>query len=160
MSDLEFLNVELPQLLKKLETDSKPVCGVMSAQHMVEHLSGVVLISNGRFDAPGMYDEAKLNKNKVHIIDNRNRLKKNTKAPALPDEPIPLRFTSLQEAIIKLDASLKKFQQYFTENPSASRMHPAFGPLNYEEWTYFHVIHSQYHLCQFGLFEGGAAERT
>ena len=159
MDDLLFLNKELPQLLTKLEADTKPVWGVMSAQHMVEHLSGVVLISNGRFDAPAMYEEERLIKNRNYIIDNRNRLKKNNKATILPEEPLPLRFASLAEAITKLDSALKIFHQFYSEHPGASRMHPAFGPLNYEQWTYFHFIHAQYHLCQFGLYEGGAAER-
>lgn len=160
MNDLEFLNYEFPRLIKKLSADTKPEWGVMSAQHMVEHLGGVVLISNGRFDAPAMYEEDRLNKNRAYIIDNRNKLKKNTKSPALPEEPLPLRFTSLEEAISKLDTALKTFHQYYAEKPGITRMHPAFGPLNYEQWVYFHAIHAQYHLSQFGLYEGGAAERV
>jgi hypothetical protein len=43
-------------------------------------------------------------------------------------------------------------------NPESEQMHPAFGMLNFEDWVYFHSIHAQYHLDQFGLYEGGARE--
>jgi hypothetical protein len=156
MNHTHFLKKELPVLLEGLQSTAEPKWGIMSAQHMVEHLSGVILISNGRFDAPAMYDEERLAKNHDFIIKEQNRIKRNTKAPILPEEPLPLRFGSLAEAKEKLLKTLDTFFAHFEANPDAKFMHPAFGLLNFEEWTYFHGIHTQYHLDQFGLYEGGA----
>jgi hydroxymethylglutaryl-CoA reductase len=125
---------------------------------MLEHLSGVILISNGRFEAPPMYDDEKLQRNYGYIIQAQNRLKRNTKAPILPEKPLPLRFGSMAEAKEKLLQTLNAFFSYYEQHPDAKHMHPAFGLLNFEEWAYFHAIHAQYHLDQFGLFEGGALE--
>jgi len=158
MNHTHFLNKELPVILESLHSTAEPKWGRMSAQHMVEHLSGVIMISNGRFEAPAMYEEEKLAKNYNFIIKEQNRLKRNTKAPILPEEPLPLRFTSLDEAKEKLLKTLDSFFTYYESNPEAKQMHPAFGMLNFEEWTYFHSIHTQYHLDQFGLFEGGAKD--
>ena len=156
MNHTHFLKKELPVLLEGLHSTAEPKWGIMSAQHMVEHLSGVILISNGRFDEPAMYDEERLAKNHDFIIKEQNRIKRNTKAPILPEEPLPLRFGSLAEAKEKLLKTLDTFFAHFEANPDAKFMHPAFGLLNFEEWTYFHGIHTQYHLDQFGLYEGGA----
>jgi hypothetical protein len=156
MNHTNFLQKELPQLLEGLHATAEPKWGRMSAQHMIEHLSGIILISNGRFEAPAMYEEEKLAKNYDYIIKEQNRIKRNTKAPILPEEPLPLRFGSLDEAKEKLLKNLDSFFAHFVANPDVKYMHPAFGLLNFEEWTYFHGIHTQYHLDQFGLFEGGA----
>jgi hydroxymethylglutaryl-CoA reductase len=157
MNNEQFLKEEFPAILEKLAADDQPVWGKMSAQQMVEHLSGVILISNGRFEAPAMYEEEKLKRNYSFIIEAKNRLKRNTKAPILPAEPMPLRFASLAEAKEKLLQTVNSFFSYYNANPEAKQMHPAFGMLNFEEWTYFHTIHSQYHLEQFSLYEGGAS---
>lgn len=157
MNTVQFLKAEFPALLDKLKSDDKPNWGIMGPQHMVEHLSGVIMISNGRFEAPAMYETEKLQRNYDYIIKGQNRLKRNTKAPILPDEPLPLRFGSLSEAKEKLLKSLDSFFTHHESNPGKKYMHPAFGLLNFEEWAYFHAIHCQYHLDQFGLYEGGAA---
>jgi hypothetical protein len=158
VDNIDFLKVELPALLKKLGASDEPKWGLMSAQHMVEHLSGVIMISNGRFEAPAMYDIEKLEKNYNYIIKEKNRLKRNTKAPILPEKPLPLRFASLDEAKEKLQKSIDSFFVFYEMNPESEQMHPAFGMLNFEDWVYFHSIHAQYHLDQFGLYEGGARE--
>jgi hydroxymethylglutaryl-CoA reductase len=158
MNYIDFLRKELPVLLEGLHATAEPKWGMMSAQHMIEHLSGVILISNGRFEAPAMYDEEKLSKNYNYIILGQNRLKRNTKAPILPEEPLPLRFGSLAEAKEKLLKTIDSFFKFYAENQESKQMHPAFGLLNFEDWVYFHCIHIQYHLDQFGLCEGGARE--
>ena len=156
MNSIQFLKEEFPLRLQQLSEDSKAVWGVMSPQHTVEHLSGVILISDGRFPVEAMYEPEKLERNYTFIIKGKNRLRRNTKAPVLPPEPLPLRFASLTEAKDKLLATLDKFFAYYEANPEAKHMHPAFGMLNFEDWAYFHAIHCQYHLAQFGLYEGGA----
>ncbi len=158
MDCTKFLKSELPLLLSELQSTAAPKWGLMSAQHMIEHLSGVIMISNGRFEAPAMYEEERLSKNYSYIIKEQNRIKRNTKAPILPENPLPLRFATLAEAKEKLLKSIDSFFAFYEANPDTKQMHPAFGLLNFEEWTYFHCIHTQYHLDQFGLFEGGARE--
>lgn len=154
--DIEFLKTELWLLLAELKADTPAKWGKMGAQHMVEHLGSTSIISYGRFNAPAMYDEEKLKRNYAYIIQGRRRLKQSTNAPILPAEPLPLRFDSLEKAIEKLKGLVHDFLAHFEAHPNAKYMHPAFGMLNFEEWAYFHAMHAQYHLDQFGLYEGGA----
>ena len=156
----QFLQEEFWTLLNQINENDKPQWGLMSAQHMVEHLGGLFVISNGTLEVSPMYDEEKLNRNKAYIIDGKKRLIRNTKAPVLPDTLLPLRFASFEEAKQKLKKGMDKFFAYHTDNPGTLIMHPAFGKLNYEEWCYFHEIHNQYHLDQFGKYEGGAFVKT
>jgi oxepin-CoA hydrolase/3-oxo-5,6-dehydrosuberyl-CoA semialdehyde dehydrogenase len=153
--DIIFLKDEFPKLLDQIHPDLEAQWGVMGPQHMVEHLSMVMMISNGRAQASPFYEEEKLQKNYIRIIENKNLLKRNTKAPILPTEAPPLHFKSMEEAKGKLLKNMALFFDHFDENPEIKYMHPAFGMLNFEEWAYFHAIHSKYHLEQFGLYEGG-----
>jgi hydroxymethylglutaryl-CoA reductase len=157
--DIKFLKEELWPKLAELKPDTPAKWGKMGPQHMVEHLGSTTIISYGRFDAPAMYEEEKLKRNYEYIIQGRRRLKQSTNAPVLPEEPLPLRFDSLETAIDKLKKLMDDFLAHFEEHPEAKYMHPAFGLLNFEEWAYFHAMHAQYHLDQFALYEGGALKR-
>ena len=44
-----FFKTDLIDKLKQLEDNQKPLWGIMTPQHMVEHIIGSWLISNGRF---------------------------------------------------------------------------------------------------------------
>lgn len=157
--DIKFLKEELWTKLNELDAKASAKWGKMGPQQMVEHLGSTTIISYGRFDAPTIYEEEKLKQNYSYIIEGRRRLKQSTTAPILPEEPLPLRFESLELAIEKLKKLIEDFLAHFDQNPKAKYMHPAFGMLNFEEWAYFHAMHAQYHLDQFGLYEGGALKK-
>jgi hypothetical protein len=69
----------------------------------------------------------------------------------LPEEPLPLRSGSMDEALAELEREVSSFFDYFSENQQKKTLHPAFGELNFEEWVQLHHKHVKHHLKQFGV---------
>ena len=75
------------------------------------------------------------------------------------EQPLPLRFDSLEEAIKQLEKGVERFYTYFESKPQDYKtMHPSLGALNFEEWQLFHSKHFKYHFSQFELLELGQRE--
>jgi len=81
---------------------------------------------------------------------SEKEFRENTKAPILPEEPLPLRHSTIDEAITDLENQVKNFFTYFNDDPEKKTLHPAFGELNFEEWVQLHHKHVKHHLKQFG----------
>jgi hypothetical protein len=81
---------------------------------------------------------------------SEKEFRENTKAPVLPEEPLPLRYTTMDEAIMDLEKQVNDFFNYFADDPEKKTLHPAFGELNFEEWVQLHHKHVKHHLKQFG----------
>lgn len=153
MSDYQhFLQVELPELLEKLPADRAPKWGQMTAQHMVEHISGTMLISNGRLAWPhpggtewGLANRARL------LAPGFEDYPKNLRVPGVPETPAALRFPDLETAKGKFLGEIARFFTFFNENPEARPVHPLFGEMNFEEWKTVHSVHFKHHFRQFGL---------
>lgn len=150
---LNFIKVEMPQLLQQLKADTPAQWGTMSAQHMIEHLGGSFYIGTGKIPIKPMYDEQRTQQSYNHIIKNRQPFSKGVRVNIVPVEPAPLRFESLEKAIEKLLGAVQLFFVYFEENPDAKLPHPAFGQLNYEDWIVFEAQHTKHHFLQFGLID-------
>lgn len=64
---------------------------------------------------------------------------------------LELRYPNIEEAKVKLVNSFKEFHSYFASNLESKHMHPAFGLLDYREWSAFHDKHFKHHFGQFGV---------
>ncbi|MBN7811802.1 DUF1569 domain-containing protein [Algoriphagus sp. H41] len=138
--------------LQKLASDSPAQFGVMSPQHMVEHLSLTVKISYDRIKIP----EFEPGKNelvlKQELLYSSIQFPRGIRAPGLGEGALlPLRFSNLNEAKEELLKSLTNYTRYFKENPEARPVHPRFGRLMHGEWEIFHAKHFEHHLRQFGV---------
>lgn len=152
MDPAHFLRHEFPTLLNQLQPDTAPRWGVMSAQHMVEHLSEFIGLSTGAFHFPLAVPEEQVPQFRAFLFSDK-AFRENTKAPAsvLGDDPRPLRFASLTEALADLQATLESYFLYLENHPDETRLHPAFGSLNAGEWLILHYKHTTHHARQFGL---------
>ncbi|MCP4442429.1 MAG: DinB family protein [Aureispira sp.] len=150
---LNFIKTEIPQLLNQLQADTPAQWGVMSAQHMVEHLGGSFLLGTGRFPVKPMYNEEKTQRSYDYIIKARQPFMKGVKINMVPVEPAPYRFASLEEAKEKLLNAVQQFFDYFEQNPDAKLPHPAFGSLDYADFIVFEAQHAKHHFLQFGLID-------
>jgi len=138
--------------LNQLQPDTKPIFGLMTAQHMIEHLALVVTLSNGKTPVQLQISREKSEKIKSAIIYTEKELPVGFKVPLLPQEELlPLRHIDLQTAIKNLMKELSDFQKYFELNPDAKFEHPVMGELNFKEWVVFHNKHFTHHFKQFGL---------
>ena len=147
-----FLKNDLISLLKKLHGDEKGKWGKMNAQQMTEHLAGFFKVSTNKIHFPLTTPAEHLPKYKEFLLSDKE-FRENTKAPVLPEEPLPLQYATMQEAIDDLTNSVDDFFAFFKDDPSRTTLHPAFGELNFNEWVQLHHKHVTHHLKQFGLIK-------
>jgi hypothetical protein len=146
-------SVQLTALAKNLDQitpDTAPLWGEMTAQHMVEHLTSALRLSNGDITIEQFSEEKKIPALRAFLMSDRP-MPRNFKSPANGDGLPLLKHPDLEKAIASLFKALARFHQYHETNPGAKPVNPVFGPLSYEEWIHFHLKHFQHHLTQFGL---------
>ena len=149
---LAFISNKLIVLLNDLPAVAVGKWGKMNGQQMVEHLSGFFKVSTGKLKFPLVTPIDHLPKYIEFLYSNKD-FRENTKAPILPEEPLPIRFTNIKESLAELEEEVKTFNDIFLKNETLITQHPVFGNLNYEEWVLLHYKHVTHHLRQFGLLK-------
>lgn len=147
---LNFLSTEFIPLLDNLPAEAAGKWGKMNGQQMVEHLSGFFKVSTGKIKFPLVTPAEHLPKYKEFLLSDKE-FRENTRALVLPEEPLPVRFANMQEAINDLGNEIKEFIRLYCSNEQLTVMHPVFGELNFDEWVLLHYKHVTHHLRQFGL---------
>jgi hypothetical protein len=142
--------IEKINLFTKLKENQKPLWGKMTPQHMVEHLNKAIQASINEIYLNVFTEERKIPAIKKLFLGERP-LPKEFMNPAIGPDLLPLEFTDLNSAIKELEKVIKRYDQFFTDNPLIKTPHPVFGHLIKEEWDIFHQKHFTYHLAQFGL---------
>lgn len=137
--------------LQNLKPDSPAQFGIMTAQHMAEHLILTVKISYGRIQIPEFEPNEKQLAQKQALIYTGIPFPKGVMAPGLNDQILPLRYPDLQSAKEELLKSIDSYHSLFQANPEVKTMHPRFGKLTYPEWEIFHPKHFEHHFGQFGI---------
>lgn len=140
----------LLQRLNQLHTTTAAQFGILTPQHMVEHLILTVKLAAGRIPIPEFVPNQKQLAQKQALLFTDIPFPKGVKAPGLPDTLLDLRFPDLETAKAELVKSWDAYQLLFKENPTKQTFHPGFGLLNFGEWERFHAKHMDHHLSQFG----------
>lgn len=135
----------------KLVSDTSASFGIMTPQHMLEHLTLTVKISYGRIKLPDFEPSEKQLAQKQALIYTDIEFPKGLKAPGIGEKLLDLRYQNLETAKTELLKSIEDYNSHFIEFHRDETIHPRFGKLNYEEWEKFHSKHFQHHLTQFGL---------
>ncbi len=146
----DFIYREFIPLLKNIDSNATPNWGKMNTQQMVEHVAGFFRVSTNKMHFKLVTPEEHLPKYKEFLLCDKE-FRENTKAPMLPEEPFPVRFSNLEEAIQQLEIEIKDFVLYFEKDPELKTQHPVFGDLNFEEWVLLHYKHVVHHARQFSL---------
>ncbi len=147
---IEFL--ELSNKINQLNKSDKPAWGIMTPQHMVEHLILAVRSGNSNLEVECFNLEEKLPTLKRFLMSDRE-LPKGFQNPLLGEGLEELIFTSLEEAKENLKMEIELHLSYFEKNPALTVMNATFGLLNFDEWNQFHKKHFEHHLRQFQLIE-------
>ena len=149
---LNFIKNDFIKKLNGLTPGSVSKWGKMNAQQMVEHISGFFRVSTNKLHFPLATPPEQLPKFKEFLRSDKE-FRENTKAPVLPEEPVPVQFASFEDALNDLEKELNDFLRQFAANPGLTTQHPVFGDLNFEEWVLLHYKHVIHHAKQFGLIE-------
>lgn len=146
----DYLSKEITLLINGLTPSSKPKWGIMTPQHMLEHLEGSFKISNGEIKLDKLrVDESELG-DKIKYLMSDSPMGKNIiigKEQKLTD----LKYTSFDEAKVNFFKILINFFAHHDKDKEVVYLHPAFGNLNYIGWLQFHAKHVKHHFEQFGL---------
>jgi hypothetical protein len=144
-----FLEKQFIPIIQEIDFSSQPRWGKMNAQQMVEHVSAFFKISTYKLKFPLVTPGEHLPKFREFLMSEKE-FRENTKAPVLPEEPLPLHYATKDESITDLEQQVSDFFSYFIDDPEKKTLHPAFGELNFEEWVQLHHKHVKHHLKQFG----------
>ena len=147
----EFLQHKVIPLLRNAHPLTPPKWGKMSFQHMVEHMVLVMKNANGKLQVKDMKTPPEKIQAFQDFIMSDKEFRENTKSPAFPEEPLPLRFNSAEEGINKLETEMKDFFNVYEDTPDLKVRNPVFGDLDYEHAVTLLYKHAQHHLKQFGL---------
>lgn len=148
---LNFENkAELLSKLKSLKVDQQPEWGIMTPQHMVEHLIVTTKISNGGLSVPCKIPAEQIPQYKAFILESYQEMRQGIKANGM-EGLLDLRYASLEASIEKLEEEIDKFNAYFEENPEAKITNPVLAEIGYEDWKTFHKKHFTHHFKQFSL---------
>jgi oxepin-CoA hydrolase/3-oxo-5,6-dehydrosuberyl-CoA semialdehyde dehydrogenase len=137
--------------LENLIEQSERKFGIMSPQHMVEHLILTVKLSYGRIKLPEFEPTEKQLKQKHALIHTDLEFPKGVKAPGLGENLLDLKFPDLNSAKSELVKSINDYLVFFGNNPNELTIHLRFGKLTFSEWELFHEKHFEHHLGQFGV---------
>ncbi len=140
----------LLQRIQHLSLQSEAKFGILTPQHMVEHLILTLKMSAGRIPIPEIVPTEKQLARKQALLFTDLPFPQGIKAPGLPDTLLDLRYPDLETAKSELIKSFDAYQLLFQENLTKHTPHPGFGLLNFEEWQRFHAKHMDHHLGQFG----------
>ena len=148
----DFIQTRMFLLLGNLQPGATGKWGRMTGQQMVEHLVFIFGASSGKVKTTLLIPEEFLPK-AVDFLWSEKEFRENTKAPEglIPEEPQPLQYANMPEAITALKREVGYFINYFTTQPGIKVLHPSFGELDYEGWIQLHYKHVTHHLKQFGL---------
>ncbi|MCA4776424.1 hypothetical protein NZD85_03995 [Empedobacter stercoris] len=149
-----FLNFDdkenLISKLKTLKVDQQPEWGIMTPQHMVEHLIVTTKLSNGGLSVPCRIPVEQIPQYKAFLLESDQEMQKGIKANGM-EGLLDLRYPSLEASIEKLEEEIDKFNTYFENNPDAKITNPVLAEIGYEDWKTFHKKHYTHHFKQFGL---------
>ena len=103
-----FLRTRFIACLQQLDPNTPPQWGKMNVHLMIEHLTDVLMVANGKIKMHIVTPAEKLPQYKAFMMSDKP-FKENTKSPVLPEEPLPLRKQTVQAAIGKLQEELIYF---------------------------------------------------
>ncbi len=137
--------------LAKLTEQSTAKWGIMTPQHMVEHLIHGLHSAVNKIKLDVHTPEEHLEKY-TDSLYNYYPFPKNSKTPVLEDGVLAdLEYADLNEAKAKFLEGFDAFELYYKENPEATANNAVFGPLDKDLWDLMNRKHFNHHFEQFSI---------
>ncbi len=151
MRFIEPSKTRIREALDKLTSETEAQWGMMTPQHMVEHLTMTLRNASGELPLEQATPDEKLPKLQQFLY-SEDPMPKEQKVPFMPKEELPeRREPDLETAKEKLLEAWEAFEEHFEKAPEKRTVHPVFGPLDREGWYQVHRKHFTHHFDQFGL---------
>lgn len=149
---VEMTTGQIQKALEKLTEKSKPKWGILTPQHMVEHLEEGYRILSGEIQDFEIATPEKVLE-KVHAsLYNYEKFPRNSHFPTMKkDELEDLKHPDLETAKEKMLEARDNYLNFFKENPEAKLKNMVFGMLNRYDSYLLERKHLNHHFEQFGL---------
>ncbi|MFD2824402.1 phenylacetic acid degradation bifunctional protein PaaZ [Lacinutrix iliipiscaria] len=149
---VEMTEDKIQDCLNKLSEDTKPSWGIMTPQHMIEHLEYTYRIASGEIQDFEVATPENILEKVHNSLYNYKPFPKESHFPQLKKgELADLQYDSLAEAISKFVEARQEYLDYFKEHPEAKLKNLVFGELNKYESYLLERKHLNHHFNQFGL---------
>jgi oxepin-CoA hydrolase/3-oxo-5,6-dehydrosuberyl-CoA semialdehyde dehydrogenase len=143
---------KIDECLSKLSEDAKPQWGIMTPQHMIEHLEHTYKIAAGEIQDFEISTPEKILEKVKNSLWNYDKFPQNSQFPLLEKDTLePLKHENLAVAIEAFKAQRKIYIEFFKEYPDVKLKNIVFGELNRYEWYLLERKHLNHHFEQFGL---------
>lgn len=145
----KFIKLKYIAELRKLDPNSEARWGKMNVHQMIEHMIDAFQNANGRKAYSGILSpDERIEKMQAFLLSDKP-FKENTKNILMPEDPLPVKFNSVTEAIDALEQELNYFFEFWSNDKNELLRNPFFGDLDYEKWIGLLYKHSTHHLEQF-----------
>ncbi|MGY0393179.1 phenylacetic acid degradation bifunctional protein PaaZ [Bizionia sp. KMM 8389] len=149
---VEMTTDKIFECLSKLTKDTKPNWGIMTPQHMVEHLEYTYKIASGDIQDFEIATPEKILEKVHNSLWDYKEFPKNSQFPQLEKGKLDaLKHPDLATAITKFKEQREKYIEFFKENPEAKLKNLVFGELNKYESYLLERKHLNHHFKQFGI---------
>ncbi|MCF6294843.1 MAG: phenylacetic acid degradation bifunctional protein PaaZ, partial [Flavobacteriaceae bacterium] len=149
---VEMTSERIEECLNKLTEDSKPKWGILTPQHMVEHLEFTYRIASGENQDFEVATPEKYLEKAQEMLYNYEPMAEGHAFPLHKKGDLEkLRHESLNIAKEKLLESREQYLEFFKENPEATTKNVVFGTLNKFEGYLLERKHLNHHFKQFDL---------
>lgn len=149
---IEMTDAKIAECLSKLTENSKPKWGILTPQHLLEHLEYSYRIMSGKIQNFEIATPEKILEKVHHSLYNYDKFPMGTKFPSMRKEEledlIHPDFATAKEKFIEAREAYKTF---FKENPEAILKNLVFGELNRYESYLLERKHLNHHFEQFNL---------
>lgn len=149
---VEMTSEKIKESLNKLTEKTKPKWGIMTPQHLMEHLEEGYRILSGEIQDFEVATPEKVLE-KVHAsLYNYEKFPRNTQFPTMKKGVLEdLRHPDLETAKQKMLEAREAYLNFFKENPDSRLKNMVFGMLNRYESYLLERKHLNHHFEQFGL---------
>jgi oxepin-CoA hydrolase/3-oxo-5,6-dehydrosuberyl-CoA semialdehyde dehydrogenase len=150
----EMTNETIQSCLNTLSEESKPAWGMMTPQHMLEHLEYTYKIASGDIQDFEIATPEKYLDITHDSLYNFKKFPQNSRFPQLEKDTLAaLQHPDLETAKAKFLEQRFKYLAFFKENPDAILKNLVFGELNKYESYLLERKHLNHHFEQFDLIK-------
>ncbi|MBX2874658.1 MAG: phenylacetic acid degradation bifunctional protein PaaZ [Saprospiraceae bacterium] len=148
---MAFDKATVRKALDKLTEEHTAEWGILTPQHMVEHLEFFMQMAIGKVETEIITPANRIPRFQESLFNYR-AMHRSFDHPLLKEKELEdLRFDSLETAKTALLSVLDEYEAFFKENPGVETPNTIFGMLDKQLWDLMNRKHFHHHFSQFGL---------
>ncbi|MFN8324622.1 MAG: phenylacetic acid degradation bifunctional protein PaaZ [Flavobacteriaceae bacterium] len=149
---VEMTDKKVAECINKLTENSKPSWGILTPQHLLEHLEQGYKIMSGEIQDFEIATPEKILEKVHNSLYNYDKFPRGTQFPTMKKGELEdLIHPDFETAKAKFFEARESYKTFFKENPEAILKNMVFGELNKYESYLLERKHLNHHFEQFGV---------